>query len=59
MNRIEFDSIWWKHIHTNLAPIGKPRIVLCQSFLPIGITQTCRDSDATIIDVLNYPLCLQ
>ena len=30
VNRIEFDSIWWKH--TNLAPMGKPRF-----FSPIGI----------------------
>ena len=30
MNRIEFDSIWWKH--TNLCPIGKPRITYCQRF---------------------------
>ena len=29
-NRIEFDSIWWKH--TNLVPIGKPRVAFCQRF---------------------------
>ena len=40
MNRIEFDSIWWKH--TNLRPIEKLRTryyVLSTVFFPIGITQ--------------------
>ena len=30
VNRLEFDSIWWKH--SDLAPIGKPRIAYCQFF---------------------------
>ena len=32
MNRLEFDSIWWKHKHEFFAPIGKPRVTYCQCF---------------------------
>ena len=53
MNRIEFDSIWWKH--TNLPPNGKPRIE------PIAnvFFADRNNADLAIIEVLNYPLCFR
>ena len=54
MNRIEFDSIWWKL--TNLAPIGNHVLRIFNAFFYRNNTWICRDGDAATIDVLNYPI---